>query len=910
MAGFPRRNNEIPLEEFVSESQLALPSNMTDEYVPEPWMKEMLDENAMNSAPLDWDIIDSYSSNNASVGSSMDGSFAMPVSQEAPVTSNAWANQISGQFQTSTNMASDPNVFSFGQSDYQSTCPSLSPETPFLDYSPSLDQFASFDATSTFPSPVTGDTSQVVFDQVAAAFRDLARARAEADPRPLSRKQKQREASIALYLQRLRDTCNEACAMLGSESQQFSQQFDDSMAASQQFPQDPSFEPLMAFFQPGTTPAPTQVNSNSMNYSARPSPDAFTTPTISSSSSPAPPSKKARTAAPVTGGVELVMDLNMNVATTMPRKHKPRTQAQRERYLAVRNQGACEKHKRQHKRCTCVDNVVDAALSKQEQNGVKRSRATRTSRTIRATEQKAEPPRATTTNTTTTQSHQLDNSPGVCVGACRGQCHCFTDNTDDLQWQFLQYSTEQQRQTAVRYQDHRNDGRELHANTSSRGGATPPQPCPPTEKPPRASSDDNSPVTWDIAAVSRNDKRTETQQLQTISVQNTRPDQNRISASAVSNTIAADVNVAANGQLPVVWRNSDSGPSPPRTTRTSSGTISTPHASVESNPLIPQNSGGTGQISTTTQPPLSSTLSTSSSQSTLRSDHNDHPDLRRERHRDRGRIPDRNVVSQTPSEHGQHVHQRLDPDAFIHRHREANVSEPRLAVHSGTLPLSSLGNREDSHQHDRNDALQSSTSSPIFNNMVERGTEHAQKRCSSTGIDVRWDTTAGTHSQRARATSSIQISDAVRLSQTTQYSPAPPPDVSASISVPGSQSRSSRFVLSTSLSLSASSLRDLHDSFPSLTSLSTSISTSLAHIFSAGNSRNSTSESTSRLSLTSKGPDHGTNPLESLGPWLFIWIACLLFSSFVRGVSGGGWSPTPGRMTMDTEILFQRLELV
>ena len=355
MAGFPRRNEELSFEDFPSENQLALPSSMTDGFIPEPWMKEMLEESAMNNTHLDWDIIDSFNSNTVSFSSNTNSS-AMPATQETPMTVNDWSNDSLGHFQTSS-MLPDPNLF--GQSDYQSTCPSLSPETPFMDYSPSLDQFASFDTTSALPSPSMGDASQAVFDQVAAAFRDLARARAEADPRPLSRKQKQREASIALYLQRLRDTCNEACAMLGSDAapQHSLHQFEDSMNASQQLTQNTSFAPLMAFFQPSVAPTNSPVN-GICNESARPSPNAFTAPTTSTTGSPAPPPKKARTATPVTGGVELVMDLNMNVATTMPRKHKPRTQAQRERYLAVRSQGACEKHKRQHKRvcltCFCL----------------------------------------------------------------------------------------------------------------------------------------------------------------------------------------------------------------------------------------------------------------------------------------------------------------------------------------------------------------------------------------------------------------------------------------------------------------------------------------------------------------------------------------------------------------------------
>lgn len=368
MAGFPRRNEQIPCDSAVSSSQLTFADSMADEYVPEPWMKEMLDQSAIDNTPFDWDVIDSYNSSNAaSLDTNTNSAFQVSAAHNASaVGSSSMPNQLSGDFQPSfTSSAVDPNVFFFGQSGYQSTCPSLSPDTPFLDQSPNLDQFASFDTTPTLPSSATGssgDASQVVFDQVAAAFKDLARARAEADPRPLSQKQKQREASIAIYLQRLRDTCNEACAMLGSESQQQPYtQFDDSMNTEAFSHDTASFEPLMAFFQPNAAPTHTAANTFSSG-SSRSSPDTFAAAS-SSSGSPAPPSKTQRPVAPVTGGVEMVMDLNMNVATTMPRKHKPRTQAQRDRYLAVRNQGACEKHKKQHKR------VSSAILLKELFNG-------------------------------------------------------------------------------------------------------------------------------------------------------------------------------------------------------------------------------------------------------------------------------------------------------------------------------------------------------------------------------------------------------------------------------------------------------------------------------------------------------------------------------------------------------------
>lgn len=49
-------------------------------------------------------------------------------------------------------------------------------------------------------------------------------------------------------------------------------------------------------------------------------------------------------------GVELVLDMNMNTTADLPRKHKPRSQAQKDNYIKARKYGACEKHRKQHKR--------------------------------------------------------------------------------------------------------------------------------------------------------------------------------------------------------------------------------------------------------------------------------------------------------------------------------------------------------------------------------------------------------------------------------------------------------------------------------------------------------------------------------------------------------------------------------
>ena len=54
--------------------------------------------------------------------------------------------------------------------------------------------------------------------------------------------------------------------------------------------------------------------------------------------------------APPPGGMEMVLDLNMNTAANVPKKQKPRSQAQKENYIKARKYGACEKHKKQHKR--------------------------------------------------------------------------------------------------------------------------------------------------------------------------------------------------------------------------------------------------------------------------------------------------------------------------------------------------------------------------------------------------------------------------------------------------------------------------------------------------------------------------------------------------------------------------------
>ncbi|KAJ5684000.1 uncharacterized protein N7477_000345 [Penicillium maclennaniae] len=150
-----------------------------------------------------------------------------------------------------------------------------------------------------------------VFDDVAFHgyqpydFRQMVEAQAAADPRIVSTKEKRREASIALHLQRLCDATALDLEMSSDSSASFS----------------------------------SQSWSDCMRESISPKPISTSTSTRSTPVS----SQEA-------GGMEMVLDLNMNAASNLPKKQKPRSQAQKENYIKARKYGACEKHKKQHKR--------------------------------------------------------------------------------------------------------------------------------------------------------------------------------------------------------------------------------------------------------------------------------------------------------------------------------------------------------------------------------------------------------------------------------------------------------------------------------------------------------------------------------------------------------------------------------
>ncbi|CAG7924595.1 unnamed protein product [Penicillium olsonii] len=150
------------------------------------------------------------------------------------------------------------------------------------------------------------------------AFRNMVEAQAAADPRVATIKEKRREAAIALHLQRLCDATALDLDMSSDSNTSFS---------------SPSWSDYMR-----------------------------------ESTSPIPSPKTTAAEAPPPAAMEMVLDLNMNAAANVPKKQKPRSQAQKENYIKARKYGACEKHKKQHKRCNCLEKAAARAAASESPN--------------------------------------------------------------------------------------------------------------------------------------------------------------------------------------------------------------------------------------------------------------------------------------------------------------------------------------------------------------------------------------------------------------------------------------------------------------------------------------------------------------------------------------------------------------
>ncbi|KAF7159095.1 hypothetical protein CNMCM5623_004328 [Aspergillus felis] len=203
----------------------------------------------------------------------------------------------------------------------------FSENVPPLPSFPEVESSASaFDATwSSFDASNMAEN----FDSP-STFRQLIESQAAADPRCFSKKEKRLEASIALHLQRLQDAATADLNLSSESCGSFSSPcWPDSAAGSASEPQSRG--------SPSSTSASEPSTKSSASPSSRPS--------------------------TVSGGVELVLDLNMNTTTNVPKKQKPRSQAQKENYIKVRKHGACEKHRKQHKRCNCLDKSASRVLN-------------------------------------------------------------------------------------------------------------------------------------------------------------------------------------------------------------------------------------------------------------------------------------------------------------------------------------------------------------------------------------------------------------------------------------------------------------------------------------------------------------------------------------------------------------------
>ncbi|EEQ91475.1 uncharacterized protein BDCG_06595 [Blastomyces dermatitidis ER-3] len=192
---------------------------------------------------------------------------------------------------------------------------------------------------SALPSPDLDDSTQRL-NWVKSTLKDLALARAAKDTRPVSQRTKQIDASIELYLQLQNDISSgflEDC--------------------------NPSAQ-SMVWQHSSTTLSDSSFDTNSFSVTGSPGSSTGTVPELSpafmtrAGSASAGPSRT--TLPPATGGVEMVLDMNLNETTSLPRKHRPKTHEERQRYIAVRRQGACEWHRKQRKRCTCVDKTESA----------------------------------------------------------------------------------------------------------------------------------------------------------------------------------------------------------------------------------------------------------------------------------------------------------------------------------------------------------------------------------------------------------------------------------------------------------------------------------------------------------------------------------------------------------------------
>ncbi|OAX85537.1 hypothetical protein ACJ72_00075 [Emergomyces africanus] len=268
---------------------------------------------------------------------------------DIPLEDSFWANFNPDLF-TSTTEPSFPPSASASNDFWLTDLNSLSEPSSICFDTPHMGQaspnFSSPDTTfadTALPS-VDSDDSNLRLSWVKSTLRDLALARAAKDTRPVSQQTKQMDASIELYLQLQND--------IGSGFQEQC---------------DPAAQ-TMVWQQSSTSTGGSSFDNNSFSATGSPGSSTGTVPELSPTSSTRAGSTSAGTSRAAaqpstTGGVQMILDMNLNETTSLPRKHRPKTLEERQRYIAVRRQGACEWHRKQRKRCTCVDKTDSAITS-------------------------------------------------------------------------------------------------------------------------------------------------------------------------------------------------------------------------------------------------------------------------------------------------------------------------------------------------------------------------------------------------------------------------------------------------------------------------------------------------------------------------------------------------------------------
>ncbi|CRG88157.1 hypothetical protein PISL3812_05184 [Talaromyces islandicus] len=243
-----------------------------------------------------------------------------------------------------------------------------------LGFDPLTTDFPLYDNAYLSPSP----TVNYAFAASPQDFRPAVENLASCDSRSRSLKQKRRDAAIDLHLQRGNNALFYPCLL----------------------PTDAA----VSLYTPSVSYSPESLQESFADQSRS---------ATASSSHATPGSSSGRSEplsdGPPSGNLELVLDLNMNAATQLPKKQRKRTKAEIDDYTNVRRNGACIKHKKQHKKCNCLDKVASPGITKPKTKNQKLARRSPVHETNFQTVKQS----PVALQTTSPQSHFLSSTDGL-----------------------------------------------------------------------------------------------------------------------------------------------------------------------------------------------------------------------------------------------------------------------------------------------------------------------------------------------------------------------------------------------------------------------------------------------------------------------------------------------------------------